>query len=207
MYSIENAVEDLKLLTHSLRLNKFHMLGHSFGGIVAYEYAKDCLESGCNNCLSLILDSTPSNMKTSLEECTRLEEEIKCGLELDGMDSEEASRIVNDRLRKRSECRLEEVPASLTAAIESRGTIFGPDEVSDYVACPPPENALPPTLLIRGQYDFITEKCIDGWRDIFNVEGASYREEEMSNCAHYCHLEDAQSFGDLIKSHCFINDY
>lgn len=216
LYSVENAVDDLKELIHTLHLNKFHVMGHSFGGIVAFEYAKaDChLNSGGGgNCLSLILDSTPSNMKTSLQECSRLEDEIKSELTLDDMDAEEAARLVNDRLRKRSECRLEELPVPLATAIEGRGTTFGPEEVSDYVALHPPRgDSLPPALIIRGQYDFVTEKCIEGWREIFNPDfnpkvGTAYREEEMINCAHYCHLEDAEGFGDLIKSHCFINDY
>lgn len=212
-------MHDLEELIHSLLLDKFHLLGHSFGGIIAFEYAKaNSLHSGCGNkCLSITLDSTPSNMKTSLDECARLEDEIKSELVLEennDQPQEEASRLVQDRLRKRNECRTEEMPDSLATAIERRGTTFGPEAVADYVAYPLPSMShysLPPVLLIRGQYDFITEKCIEGWREIFDQDhprgSNAYREEEMSNCAHYCHLEDAQSFGDLIKSHCFINDY
>lgn len=213
MYSIDNAVQDLAELVHSLHLEKFHLLGHSFGGIVAYEYAKaHALHQGNGRCLSLTLISTPSNMKTSLEECSRLEEEIKSELILENLNCEEAKRMVMDRLRKRNECRLEEMPEPLVTAIESRGTTFGPESVSDYIARPPSRDfSLPPVLMIRGQYDFITEKCVEGWREIFskgaNTGGTAYREEEMSNCAHYCHLEDGQSFGELLKSHCFINDY
>eukprot|EP00581_Thalassiosira_minuscula_P014686 CAMPEP_0183719376 /NCGR_PEP_ID=MMETSP0737-20130205/12346_1 /TAXON_ID=385413 /ORGANISM="Thalassiosira miniscula, Strain CCMP1093" /LENGTH=334 /DNA_ID=CAMNT_0025949093 /DNA_START=175 /DNA_END=1179 /DNA_ORIENTATION=- len=212
MYSIGNAVQDLKELVHHLRLDKFHLLGHSFGGIVCYEFLAAAGESvDCNNCLSLTLDSTPSNMKTSLEECSRLKEEVESELHLENIEAEEATRLVNDRMRKRAECRLEEIPESLVTAIERRGTTFGPEEVADYVAHPPSRDSLPPVLMIRGEYDFVTEKCIEGWREIFGEDseprGTTYREEEMSNCAHYCHLEDAQSFGELIKSHCFINDY
>jgi len=210
MYSIEDAVHDLEDLLHSLQLNSFHLLGHSFGGIVAYELAKaNGLHSSASKCLSLTLDSTPDNMKTSLEECSRLENEVKSELTLEDNESQEACRLVQDRLRKRNECRTDVMPDSLVTAIESRGTTFGPEAVKDYVAYPPVSRSLPPVLLIRGQYDFVTEKCMQGWRKIF-AEGScsrAYREEEMSNCAHYCHLEDAQSFGELIKSHCFINDY
>lgn len=213
MYSIENAVHDLKELVHFLQLDKFHLLGHSFGGIVAYEYLAAGMHQGSGDCLSLTLDSTPSSMKKSLEECSRLEEEVKSELMLeDNIEVEEATRLVQDELRRRNECRLEEMPDSLVTAIEGRGTIFGPEEVADYVAHPPSSiDSFPSVLMIRGQYDFVTEKCIEGWREIFSQDskprGTAYREEEMSNCAHYCHLEDAQSFGDLIKSHCFINDY
>lgn len=209
MYSIENAVHDLEALVDALHLEKFHLLGHSFGGIVAYEFTKTTDPS--DKCLSLILDSTPSSMKTSLEECSRLEEEVKSELTLENREPQEAARLVKDNLRKRCECRLEEMPDDLISAIESRGTTFGPESVSDYIANPS-SHSLPPVLLIRGEYDFITEECIKGWRDIFTQDsnskgGMAYREEEMSNCSHYQHLEDAKSFGELIKSHCFINDY
>jgi pimeloyl-ACP methyl ester carboxylesterase len=150
-------------------------------------------------------------MGTSLEECSRLEAEVRRDLQLDDREPHEASRMVHDRLRKRNDCRTEVMPDSLQAAIENRGTTFGPEAVSDYVAYPPSSLVFPPVLLIRGQYDFITDACIEGWRVIFgkdiNSRGHAYREETMENCAHYCHLEDAKRFGDLVKSHIFINDY
>ena len=204
-YSIENSVNDLEELIRSLQLKEFHLLGHSFGGIIAYEFLKTN-DLGCTKCLSLTLDSTPANMQTSLNECSRLECEIKSELMLEIKDAQVAMNLVQDRLRKRNECRTEVLPHALATAIKSRGTTFGPEAVSDYVAHPPSKLSLPPVLLIRGEYDFITEPCIQGWRDIF-TSAHTYREEEMMNCAHYCHLEDAQRFGDLIKSHCFINDY
>lgn len=204
-YSIEKSVNDLEELIRSLQLKEFHLLGHSFGGIIAYEFLKTS-DLSCSKCLSLTLDSTPANMQTSLNECSRLECEIKSELMLEIKDTQVAMNLVRDRLRKRNECRTEVLPHALATAIKYRGTTFGPEAVSHYVAHPPSKLSLPPVLLIRGEYDFITEPCIQGWREIF-TSAHTYREEEMMNCAHYCHLEDAQRFGDLIKSHCFINDY
>ncbi len=203
-------MDDLKEIIHSLQLEKFHLLGHSFGGIVAYEFAKS------NNmhssvCLSLTMNSTPANMETSLEEVSRLEAELRRELQLADKEHNEASSLVRDMLRKRYECRTEEMPDSLQAAIENRGNTFGPEAISDYVAYPPSSLFFPPVLIIRGQYDFITEACIQGWREIFgqnsNSRDNAYREETIENCAHYCHLEDATCFGDLVKRHLFINDY
>eukprot|EP00986_Skeletonema_menzelii_P010817 scaffold5399_cov147-Skeletonema_menzelii.AAC.23 len=228
LYSIEKAVSDLKELVRCLGLNKFHLLGHSFGGVVAYEYAKSVLEDEQQQqiCLSLTLSNTPANMEISHEESDRLVKSIneECMLEANASCSASdipVSRIVNDRFRKRHECRTENFPAALVTAIQSRGVTFGPDAVRNYIAFPPmhlhsssPQSvdamnrSLPPVLLVRGEHDFVTEECIKGWRKIFTTDAkCGYREEVLNNCAHYCHLENPQSFGELIKTHCFINDY
>ena len=214
-------MNDLKELVEALQLTKFHLLGHSFGGIVAYEYSA---QSDDGKCLSLTLDSTPSDMQMSLDEVSRLEDEVRSLLILEEDEEgnekpQDISKIVQDRLRRRNECRIDVMPDSLATAIESRGTTFVPESVADYVAHAP-SSPLPPVLCIRGQYDFVTEKCIQGWRAIFTQESeskensssshqrtSSYREEELSNCAHYCHLEDAKSFSELVKGHCFVHDY
>lgn len=182
--------------------------------------------------MSLILANAPCNMKICLEESSRLEEEILHEL-TQGMsrpeDHDESStykslKSAKELLRKRHECRTQVTPESLITAIEHRGKTYwsGPEAVCDYVALPfspsptsccmnQSSRALPPVLLIRGEFDFITERCIAGWRKIFNQGSSSkvtsYREEVMENCAHYCHLEDEQSFGQLVNSHLFINDY
>lgn len=226
-YSIEKAVSDLKELVSCLGINKFHILGHSFGGIVAYEYAKSSLEDDEQHqmCLSLTLSNTPASMEISHEESGRLVNSIKEECMLENNASTESdmptSRIVNDRFRKRHECRTENVPEALVTAIQSRGVTFGPDAVRNYIVSKPthlhsssprsvdaPNESMPPMLLIRGEHDFVTEECIKGWRKIFTSDTSSgYREEVLNDCSHYCHLENPQGFGELVKNHCFINDY
>jgi pimeloyl-ACP methyl ester carboxylesterase len=230
-YSIEHAVSDLKQLIRSLDLNKFHILGHSFGGVVAYEYVKSSLEDDDqhHDCLSLTLANTPSNMELSHEESCRLLRLINEEFMLENNDAAgtasdmPVSRIVNDRFRKRHECRTEHVPEPLVTAIQGRGLTFGPEAVRDFIAFPPASYRLhsssprsvnasnklmPPVLLIRGEHDFVTEECVRGWRKIFTTDvTVGFREEVMNNCAHYCHLENPQGFCELIKNQCFINDY
>lgn len=237
LYSIENAVNDLKELIRALNLNKFHILGHSFGGVVAYEYAKSCLEDWDeakdgdqqqHECLSLTLSNTPADMELSHTVSSRLlqsiiDEEVMSGIDSNTASNMSVSRIAQERFQKRYECRTENIPDSLVTAIQSRGFIFGPEHVRDYIARPPthtllssspravnspPTKLLPPVLLIRGEHDFVTEECTSGWRKIFNTDTTLvYREEVMSNCAHYPHLENPQAFCEIIKSQCFINDY
>lgn len=191
MYSIEYAMQDLRDLVRALQLDKFHLLGHSFGGVVAYEYV--AAGRGSGDCLSLALYSTAADFRTSRAECARLEAEVRGELAL-GFTSSCGN---SDPLR---------------AALAGRGTAWGPEDVADYVARPPPGGtALPPALAVRGQHDFVTAACLGGWRDIFSqggaAKGTAYREEVLSGCAHYGHLEDPCAFGDLIGGHCFVHDY
>ena len=228
-YSIQNSVKDLDTLISSLGLTKYHLLGHSFGGIVAYENIKTELARSFSesiSCLSIILANAPCNMKISLEECCRLENEITNELTQDISRSPEESpqtKSIKELLRKRHECRTKVTPEPLVSAIEHRGKTSwsGPEAVRDYVAQPcshspscssaQSRNTIPNCLLIRGEFDFITEKCIMGWREIFDrgfkSKGQGYREEIMKNCSHYCHLEKEQAFAELVNSHLFINDY
>ena len=228
-YSINDSVDDLHTLVTSLGLTKFHLLGHSFGGCLAYEFIKNKIHSA--QCLSLTLANVPCNMKTSLEESCRIAEEITEELTHSQPfpGDEESTKIslaqsIEEVLRKRHECRTSITPEPLMHAIKRRGRSASwstPEAVGDYVALPcdlSPTSCmehsnqdLPPVLLIRGEFDFITEKCIIGWRKIFaqspKSRGTAYREEVMANCAHYCHLEDGRAFSELVKSHLFIHDY
>ena len=218
-----NAVNDLKELIRSLGISKFHILGHSFGGVLAYEYSKSTLndiEPDKPTCLSLTLSNTPSNMAMSHAESSRIVKLIheECMLDSGRAKDIPISRIINDKFQKRHECRTEHFPEPLVAAIQGRGVVFGPEDVRDYIAVPPAVSSprsinqvdipMPPVLLIRGEYDFVTEECIKGWRKIFTSNVTrGYREEVLKDCSHYCHLENSLEFCDLIKTHCFINDY
>ncbi|KAL3774088.1 hypothetical protein HJC23_014015, partial [Cyclotella cryptica] len=241
LYSIKDSVEDLGKLIAYLGLARFHLLGHSFGGILAYEFIKNKLEEAQSlrsskppECLSLILANAPCNMRMSLEESARLEKELSTELikDISRSDSDfvvaqdansAASSRTKELLRKRHECRTRVMPEPLANAILNRGTTAwsGPGAVSHYVASlpnvplsscfDPSRNSLPPVLLIRGEFDFITEKCVAGWRKIFCQDPPprrqAYREEVMKNCSHYCHLESEEAFASLVNSHCFVNDY
>ena len=230
-HSIEHLVQDLDTLIIALRLSKFHLFGHSFGGILAYEYLKSkkvhISSTPSPSCLSLILANTPSNMRISLEESSRIKEEIEHEL-INDMSSLEVDESIKDKslsksikklLHNRHECRTIATPEPLAKAIRRRGKIE-PEAVSDYVALPyaisqtssveHSKKYLPPVLLIRGEFDFVTEECIEGWRKIFEgspVRSSAYREEVMKNCAHYCHLEEELQFSELVKGHMFIHDY
>ena len=205
------------MLLDKLSVNRFHLLGHSFGGVLAYEYAKRIAEKGHilvpvdtaattpamerAQCVSVILANTSTSMQKSDQEWDRLVLECATDDSLPGVTP-------NDRFFRRNQCRLDEMPEDLQSAFGHCGrTWFGTNVVSDWVAAPPSEQYmqnLPPFLLITGEYDFVTLPCTAGWKDV--LDDALVKEIMMAGCSHYVHFEQPASFGSILEEFCCSND-
>jgi len=70
-------VNDLKQLIKHLGIRRFHLYGHSYGGILAFEYMKVVSRENKKNdveCLSAILSSAPSDIPQLEMQFVRLRE-------------------------------------------------------------------------------------------------------------------------------------
>lgn len=198
-YSIEQAVDDLEALLKKLGLTRFHLYGQSYGGIVAFEYMKRLAERKDNDdieCLSACLSSTPTSIDMVEQEANRL---------LANLSHDESSND-NDELaelfRKEHQCRTEKMPQSLIDAYAHAGSVWrGSKAIADYVAKPPSEQAsrMPSCLIIRGEYDFVTEPCVEGWKDCFNHNFVRFK--VMDGCSHHCLLENGLTYGETLDSY------
>ena len=215
-YGIHQSIDDLEVLLDKLNVSRFHLLGHSYGGVLAYEYAKRIAERGGvavdttvsptaitnqAQCVSVILGNTSTNMKRGDQEWTRLVLECASDKSLPGTTP-------NDRFFRRNQCRLDSMPKDLQSAFSHSGTTwFGTNVVSDWAAEPLLEEYkqnLPPFMLITGQYDFITQSCTEGWKDILG--DALVKEELMLDCSHYVHFEQPSLFGSIVERFCCSHD-
>ena len=203
-YSIGQAVDDLEVVLKQLSIRRFHLYGQSFGGILAFEYLKRCAEQGndSNNedddegCLSVILSSTPTNVRQVEEEAQRLIEALP--------DPE--------LFRETHQCRTPEMPEPLANAYASAGTVWrGTTAIQDYFAQPPTNNdeggnnisIMPSALVLRGEYDFVTEDCSKDWKKLFNSR--SVRERTLQDCSHHGLHENGLLYGDIVDS--FFSEY
>jgi len=206
LYSISRAVDDLEALIKALDVQRFVLYGHSFGGVVAYEYVKRVAErpqygelaSNKDNtghtCHSVIISNSSTSVAMSNEESDRILQELEVGL------STQDASIVNDAFWKRSQCRLEQTPAVLQDAIDNTGVEwFNSPQLLDYVAKSTSRWAreLPPVLIIGGMHDFVTKPCTEGWRRLFKHNKIT--EVEMDG-SHYLHLELPQEYGELLST-------
>jgi len=111
-YSIQNAVNDLDRLIQHLQLNSFHLYGHSFGGILAYEYFKWKSSNSSTNTtmyppsststssskpliLSLTLASAPFNV-------SKVDEEVS--LLLKSLEPKGTNQHQHNHVNKTTEC-------------------------------------------------------------------------------------------------------
>lgn len=203
-YSIDLCVQDLQALLKHWNLLHFHLYGHSFGGILAFEYLKATRDSTC--CSSVILSSAPTSIALINAESQRLLQELKCELEYkDEEEDNKSKREVLERFRQRHECRSVPTPLSLVDAQAQAGTVWrGTEAIPNYQATlgDSHEPLSQPALTMRGQYDFCTETCVEGWKDFFRD---APRTMVLASCSHHGLLENEQLYGAVISS--FLVDH
>jgi pimeloyl-ACP methyl ester carboxylesterase len=198
-YSIGKAVDDLELLLKRLGVRQFHLYGQSFGGILAYELVKRMAESDKEapyKVLSMILSSTPTDVKRVEGEAQRL---IDTLLKVDNDETK-----VGERFRLAHTCQTPEMPQPLINAYAHAGAVWrGTTAIPNYVAAPPTfssgTSTLPPTMVLRGEHDFVTEVCVQEWKT--NIP-TRIRFKTLSGCAHHGLLEKGSTYGDMIDSFC-----
>eukprot|EP00567_Pseudictyota_dubia_P009610 CAMPEP_0197446296 /NCGR_PEP_ID=MMETSP1175-20131217/11277_1 /TAXON_ID=1003142 /ORGANISM="Triceratium dubium, Strain CCMP147" /LENGTH=382 /DNA_ID=CAMNT_0042977381 /DNA_START=215 /DNA_END=1363 /DNA_ORIENTATION=+ len=211
VYGLAKSVDDLESLLDSLKVPRFHLFGHSFGGVIAYEYCKRLAEKAGRedpgwmddpDILSVMLSNTFTCAKLCNTERDRLLSELSSGA-LSRVDTEED---LEEKFWQLHQCCLSSTPSALEDAINHWGVPWHErpsSPLSSYTALPPSRWAsdLPPALIIRGERDFVTPACVKGWRGaIWNHEDVT--EATLKGCAHYCHLEDATAFGSLAWGFC-----
>ena len=165
-------MDDLESLLEQLNFSHVHLLGHSFGGNVAFEYVRRYPA----RVQSLLLANTSTNMRKCLEEYNRLEKK-------------------DPKFWETYACRKVPTPGFLLDAMRHGGRIWsGMGVVVDYVAEPLPTSSQRPTLLISGKYDF-GAAAAENWHVLLPIEN----DVVLMNCAHYPHLEDNEIFGEIIN--------
>eukprot|EP00547_Thalassionema_nitzschioides_P018679 CAMPEP_0194255428 /NCGR_PEP_ID=MMETSP0158-20130606/34369_1 /TAXON_ID=33649 /ORGANISM="Thalassionema nitzschioides, Strain L26-B" /LENGTH=328 /DNA_ID=CAMNT_0038993771 /DNA_START=8 /DNA_END=994 /DNA_ORIENTATION=+ len=200
-YSIQDSVQDLKNLLEKLGVRRFHLYGQSYGGILAFEYMKHLANTNDNGveCLSAVLSSAPTNVKQIEAEADRLIEVLKSE---QAATDEISDEELNNLFQKTHQCRLEEMPKILADAYANAGTVWrGTAAIADYAATPPKEDAarMPSSMILRGEYDFVSEESVEGWKSAFNTKFLRYK--TLEGCSHHGMLEKGDLYGDTLDSY------
>ena len=167
-YSVDLAVRDLGTVLEALDVDRYHLYGQSWGGLLAFLKASS---ADGPPPLSLTLSNTPSSVPLVEAEAGALAEKCK-----------DASAFM-DRHNYRGESPSPLLAAAYDHAGSSwRGTaaIAGLEASAEAMARVPC-----PTLVLRGEHDFVTARCVEAWRGIGDVTF-----EELQGCSHHALLED-----------------
>uniref|UniRef100_A0A7S4QWU9 AB hydrolase-1 domain-containing protein n=2 Tax=Ditylum brightwellii TaxID=49249 RepID=A0A7S4QWU9_9STRA len=183
-------------------------------------------------CLSVILSSTPTSVSLVEETATRLLDAIKseedeketrndenngeddesdaagAGENKKKQDNESNNEQILESFRQRHQCRTPSIPQPLSDAYSHAGTVWrGTTAIPDYVAKPPSDGVprMPSAMIMRGEHDFVTQECMEGWKkdDLFGHKFV--REVVLAGCAHHGLLENPRLYGDVVDS--FFAEY
>jgi proline iminopeptidase len=196
-------VRELFAIIKNVECDEFHLFGHSFGGIVVYEYAKEqAMYDTVKKCRSCILASTP----VCIADCEAYCEHLLQDLQLTMNDAE--SSQVQEAFAATYECRVQPLPLPLhetfRSASRSSSSAAGMTAVRDYLAenIPALMNGLPPALILRGEYDFITSQVCAEWASMFGES----QQMTLAGCSHYGMVEQEALYGSVICSFLQQND-
>ena len=153
LYSIETMVDDLQEVLRYYNLKRYHVLGQSWGGILAFEHALRLkAESREDELVSMVLANTPASVPLVESEAEALMKAARGDV---GSDELAASLFGH-----RHNCGIQPWPKELVMAYEKTGLIFrGSGALGAWEATPEKLAEAPrvSTLCIRGENDFVTE--------------------------------------------------
>lgn len=173
LWTIGRYVEETEMVRKALGLGKVHMLGHSWGGWLAIDYALTYPE----NLQTLILEDTVADMPHLILELERLRAAL--GPETVAMmQKHEAQGTYNHPeyqaavtiLNYRHVCRLPEWPAPVRRSLDDWNmgpyeTMQGPNEflyignLKDWNRIPDLPDVTTPVLITTGEHDELTPAC------------------------------------------------
>ena len=142
---VDAMVQDLDRLLDHWNFSKFHLLGHSFGGILAFEYLKYCQLHNSpekrDRCQSVILASAPTSAQIVEEEVQRLVQDLNLSGESNADDGDDNKvgalpKNVPKEFREKHECRMTPIPFPLMDSYNQAGplNLRGLQSIGNYTA-------------------------------------------------------------------------
>lgn len=208
LWTVDLFLDELRTVIDHLELQRYHLLGSSWGGMLAMEHAL----TKPSGLASLILASAPASIPQWIAEANRLRQDLRPDVqetltrhEEDGTTDHPAYAAATMSFYRRHLCRLDPWPESLDRTFENMGdqvysTMFGPSEfhatglLKDWdIIDRLPEIDLP-TLVTSGKYDEATPLVAQTVRDgIPNAEWVLFE-----HSAHMAFAEEPERYMQVL---------
>jgi L-proline amide hydrolase len=210
LYTPETFVEEVGAIRDHLGLDRVHVFGSSWGGMLAMEYALTQPEG----LVSLIIASSPSSMKQWVEEANRLRSELPADVQDTLTRHEEAGTTTDPEYEaaaevfyKRHVCRLDEWPDYVMRSFQflaEHGVVYnhmnGPSEfhvvgtLKGWDITGRLGEIGVPALVVTGEFDEATPAINR------TVSGAIPQSESViyPGASHMAHVEDPEGYMRLL---------
>ena len=216
LWTMQRSVAEMDAVVEALGLNRFHMFGNSWGGMLAQQYVLD-VTSGA---VSLTISNSIASIPQFSEMVARLKSELDPATQ-SAIDRHEAAGTTHaaeyqDAIRTWNEtylCRVSPWPTELFEAFKNMGTeifetMFGPSDfhivgtIRDWdVFDRLPEIAVP-TLVLAGRFD----ECVPehAWEIHQRIPGSQF--ELFDSSAHMPFIEEPGRFDQVMRDFLRLHD-
>jgi len=212
LWAVELFVEEVGLVRRALRLERLHLLGQSWGGMLAMEYAL----TQPQGLASLILADTAADAQQWAAETNRLRSELPSDVQQTLLKHEEAGTTDDPAYEeatlvfyRRHLCRLDPWPDCLNRTHQKLRqnpevylTMWGPSEfhvtgsLRDWSVVDRLGEIRDPTLLLSGRYDEATPDIVDTIHH--GIHGSEW--VIFENSSHMPHLEESQRYIQVLAN-------
>lgn len=211
MWTVELYVEEVDVVRDALGLDRVHVLGQSWGGMLAMEYAL----TKPSGLVSLVLADSLADMSQFVSEVNRLRaqlpQEIQETLskhEAEGTTDDPAYEEATMEFYRRHVCRLDEWPEVLNRAFEYgmkypqvHNTMWGPNgfnvtgTLKDWSVVDRLGEIDVATLILSGRYDISTPAINETIHK--GIKGSEW--VIFENSAHMPHLEEPEKYLSVLN--------
>jgi proline-specific peptidase len=204
-------LEELSAVRRALGLNQVHVLGHSWGGMLAIEHAL----TEAPGVASLTLVCTPPSVPQWVEEVQSLVHVLPMAERLALMDSMASERPAGEAFEQAMEvfderhgCRVQPIPVALQRSLDAahldprvREAMWGPHpfhptgtlaqwDIRDRL-----DEIRAPTIVLGGRHDTVTPNQMAALQ-----RAIPYAESHLfEHSAHYPHLEESAAFTQVVE--------
>jgi L-proline amide hydrolase len=217
LWTVQLFKDELANLLTALRIDRYHLVGHSWGGMLGAEFAVDQPPG----LLSLTIGNSPASMQLWMKAADdllgELPEDVRDTLvqhEAAGTTDSAAYREATDFVYARHFCRVRPLPDNVKASLgqlEDDPTVYyamnGPSEfhvigsLKDWTIVDRLERIAVPTLVLGGQYDEATPET---WAPFVDRIPDS-RAHVFPDASHTPHVEQPEQWlsvvGEFLRTH------
>ncbi|MGZ4530269.1 MAG: proline iminopeptidase-family hydrolase [Mycobacterium sp.] len=216
LWTMRRSVAEMDAVVAGLGLNRFHIFGNSWGGMMAQQYALDVASQAVSLTISNSIASIPQFSEMVARLKTELDPATQSAIERHEAAGTTYTAEYQDAIRTWNEtylCRVRPWPPELLEAFGNMGTdifetMFGPSDfhivgtIRDWDVFDRLAEITLPTLILAGRYD----ECVpEHMRDMHQrIAGSRY--ELFESSAHMPFVEEPEKFDRVMRDFLRLHD-